>query len=145
MPETPPLKNVHQVTEAFGYFPVFHDAEVISLSCHRGAPDTGSPSIDFTLHAWEMTSELTESGHYQLGKHHLITFRFHGVDHVKLDHWNYQNVLFELIIREIEEPSDHALLTVDFSSSFGLEGGFRAISGEIISVTPCDEDGVALK
>lgn len=140
----PLIKDASKVIEVFGYFPMFHDAEVVSMVCSRGETDSGIPTLEFTVHGWEMTSDVTDSGYYVLDKHHLIDFKFYGVDSVDLHHWNHQNVLFELIIKSVEKPSDHALLEVEFSSSFGLEGSFRASSGEIVGVRPCDEHGISL-
>ncbi len=140
MTTLPPIKNAELVTRIFGYFPSFHDAEIIKVLCDRGEPNLGSPTINFTLHVWETTSDVTPSGHYKQDKHHLIEFSFFGVDSVDLHHFNHQNVLFELIILPIIKPKDHALISVEFSSSFGLEGIFRAINGEILSVSPCDEN-----
>lgn len=140
MPE-PLIEGESKILSAFGYFPAFHDAEIIGLSLNRNAtPELSYPtvSIEFTLHGWEMTSEITPTGHYRLSKHHLVRFRFDGVDEVDLRDFNHQNALFELKISEIDPPG--ARLKVEFSSSYGLEGGFTAFSGAVLDVTPCDED-----
>lgn len=145
---TPPIENASLFTEIYGHFPTFHDAEIIDISLDRNttpSEDFPTVSLCFKLHGWEMTSELTESGHYKLVKHHLITFRFDGVDQVDLRHFNHQNALFGLQINEIKKPSDHALLEVVLESSFGLECSFRAIKGFITEVAPCDENGNKIK
>ena len=145
MNELPPIENAQSVFDVYGYFPVFHDAEILYISCDRGQKDMGSPIIRFRLHGWEMESETDSAGHYKLTKHHLIDFQFDSVDAVALNHFNHQNVLFELVIEKIENPNDHALIKVDFSSSFGLEGGFRAISGKVNSIRPCTATGQELR
>lgn len=38
-----------------------------------------SPDIEFLIHGWEMTSEITEDGYYQLKKHHLVHFKFEDI------------------------------------------------------------------
>jgi hypothetical protein len=139
MPE-PLLEGESKILSAFGYFPTFHDAEIVVICLNRNStPELAYPtvSIEFTLHGWELTSEITSTGHYRLSKHHLVRFRFDGVDEVDLRDFNHQNVLFELKIFEIDSPG--ARLKVEFGSSYGLEGGFVAFSGAVLDVIPCDE------
>lgn len=141
--QVPPIEAASKVIEAFGYFPDFHDAEIIKLEINRNRTPEESystVSLTFTLHGWEMTSEITASGHFQLRKHHLITFRFDHIDEVKIQNFNHQNVISELSICKIEPVIDHALIQVDFGSCFGIEGGFRAVSGSVIDLVQCDED-----
>ncbi|MGB1126058.1 MAG: Imm50 family immunity protein [Phycisphaeraceae bacterium] len=142
MNHLPPIVGAQKVIDVFGCFPAFHDAEIVHMAFSRGEPDACAPTIDFTLHGWEMTSDVEESGHLKLIKHHLVDFRFFGVEYMKLDGWNHQNVLFELIIKTIEQPTDNTLIEVELSTSFGLDGNFRAVSGEVLDVRPCDADGV---
>lgn len=145
--QVPALDGASKVLEAFGYFPTFHDGEIIDLHLNRNTtPEKDYPtvSIDFTLHGWELTSEITESGHYRLIKHHLIKFQFDHIDGVDLRYFNHQNVISGLSITKIEPPTDHALLQVEFGSCYGIEGGFRAISGSIIEVIPCDQDAAPI-
>jgi hypothetical protein len=133
-----------KITDAFGYFPTFHDAEVIWVTLNRNsAPgeEWPTPTLEFLLHGWEMTSEVNKDGFYVLTKHYLVHFKFSNIDHVNLQHFNHQNAIFELIIAEIEKPTDHAKLEVEISHAHGLNGTFRAVSGEVLSVTPCDESG----
>lgn len=137
----PPIEQTKLVTDAFGYFPTFHDAEIVSLHLERGKADFGTPLLEFSVHCWETTSEKTKEGYFKQEKNHLISFRFTGVDAVKLDSWNHQNVLFELVISKISKPKGNALIKVELSSSFGLEGSFTAMSGEVFSCIPCDEHG----
>jgi hypothetical protein len=141
--QAPPIDKASQVIDAFGYFPTFHDGEILDLYLNRdSSPTEGYPTVSlaFTLHGWEMTSEITPTGHYRLTKHHLVKFRFDHVDAVDLRFFNHQNVISELTIEKIEDPTDHAILRVDFGSCYGLEGGFRAISGSVLEIVPCDED-----
>ena len=129
---TPAITDSSKVIEAFGYFPTFHDGEVIEIRLDRNTTpkkDYPTVSVIFVLHGWEMTSTITSSGHYEPTKHHLITFQFDHVDAVDLRFFNHQNVISELTIESIDPVTDHALLEVDFGSCHGLEGGFRAISG----------------
>jgi hypothetical protein len=145
--QQPSIDGASKVIDAFGYFPTFHDGEVIDLYLNRNTtPGAEYPnvSITFTLHGWEMTSSLTPTGHYHLIKHHLIKFRFDHIDSVNLRYFNHQNVISQLSITKLDPPIDHALLEIDFGSCYGLEGGFRAISGSVMEVIPCDENATPL-
>lgn len=139
----PPIEGASKVIDAFGYFPTFHDGEIIELRLIRNtSPDESYPtvSITFTLHGWEMTSELTAIGHFVLTKRHLIKFRFDHIDAVNLLHFNHQNVISELVITGIDPPSGPARIKVEFGSCYGLEGGFTAVFGEVEGIVPCDEN-----
>ena len=138
------LKGESKITDAFGYFPTFHDAEVIWLTLNRNSSpgvEWPDPTLEFVLHGWEMTSEVNEKGYYVLTKHHLVHFIFSGIDHVDLKNFNHQNAIFELLIGEIENQTDHAKLKIEICHANGLIGTFRAVSGEVLSVTPCDDSG----
>jgi len=142
------LKGESKVMDAFGYFPTFHDAEVIWVKLNRNSSpgvEWPVPTLEFVLHGWEMTQEVNEKGYYVLTKHHLVHFMFSGIDHVNLQHFNHQNAIFELRINEIENPADHAKLEIEICHAHGLNGTFRAVSGEVLSVTPCDESGFPIQ
>lgn len=145
--QTSPIEEASKVIDAFGYFPTFHDGEIIELHLLRNTtPNEDYPTVTllFTLHGWEMTSEVTPEGFYRTTKHHLLRFRFDHIDSVELRFFNYQNVISELTIEKINPPTDHALIRVKFGSCFGLEGGFRAVTGRLEEIVPCDKNGTPL-
>jgi hypothetical protein len=145
--QAPPIEGVSKVIDAFGYFPSFHDGEIIELHLLRNTTpheDWPTVSLLFTLHGWEVTSEVTPEGFYRLTKHHLLKFRFDHVDSVDLRFFNHQNVISALSIERIEPPTDHALIQIEFGSCFGLEGGFRAVTGSVEDISPCDEEGIPI-
>ena len=140
----PPISGVSKVINAFGCFPTFHDGEILDLQLVRNStPDTdvSTASIRFTLHGWEMTSEVMPDGYFRLTKHHLVRFRFDHVDQVKISCFNHQNVISELFIEGISEPKDHALIRVELDGCYGVEAAFRAVTGTVEDVIPCSKDG----
>jgi hypothetical protein len=142
--QVPPIEGATKVVDAYGYFPTFHDGEILDLHLSRNSTpesDISTTSIGFTLHGWEMTSEVTPEGYYRLVKHHLVKFRFDHIDEVSIRDFNHQNVISELTITRIEEPTDHALIRVDFDGCYGIEGGFRAVSGAVEAIIPCTKTG----
>ncbi len=70
----------------FGYWPSFHDAEIISINLQRvSSDDLQSSSLFALVHAFEMTSEVIETGHYKLIKHCVIEFEFVSVTYIPND------------------------------------------------------------
>jgi hypothetical protein len=46
------VEGAESLYKWFGYWPNFHDAEVMSLHLNRGAPSS------LVIHTWEMTKEV---------------------------------------------------------------------------------------
>ena len=104
MLETPAVPGANAVVEWFGYWPNFHDAEVLSISLDRV---TG---CRVSIHAFERTSEVDSSGHYILAKHAIVTFSMEGfpgdesgVSNTRIESFNHQNVLSRASVRRRPE------------------------------------------
>lgn len=126
-----------RVLEAFGYWPRFHDAEVRSLLLDRNTSlfeDIADARIEVCLHALEWTRDAQP-----VFNHHLVQFRFHGVDQLKLEGFNHQNAILEFRIEAAAEDGER--LKISFVPAHGLSGSFRTSGAEVLSVVPCDEDG----
>ena len=115
----------------FGRWLSFHDAEVLTY-------DSAEDSISLTLHAWLMTDEMDAEGYFVLQNHALVSFRFDGLQEVRMDAFRSGNILFGI---EITSCADSALFQVDLNSVMDMSGSFSARSGEIVSVIPCTSDG----
>jgi Immunity protein 50 len=79
----------------FGYWPTFHDAEVVEMHLSR------SSSSSLVIHTWEMTSEVDLRGYYVLAKHVVVEFLLNGISGLDLSGFNHQNVLSELAVEKI--------------------------------------------
>ncbi len=101
-----------QVVEWFGYKPKFHDSEVVSIELRR-SPD---PSI-IRIHAFQMTSEVDESGYFVLDKHALITFNLTDIEEQNFSDWNHQNALMGIDMSVT--PSGHRL---EMEAAYGING-----------------------
>ncbi len=71
---SPQITNSAKLTDVFGYWPSFHDAEAhkLTLSVADGEPwvvGSISPIIEMQVHVFEMTKEVTEEGYFFLRKH----------------------------------------------------------------------------
>lgn len=109
------IEGSENLFQWFGYWPSFHDAEVISLILHR----TGVSSL--ILHTWEMTKEIDKNGYYVLAKHAVVEFVMKKVVDLDLSGFNHQNVILALEIQKIE--SGYRLTLGD---CYGLAGKIDA-------------------
>jgi hypothetical protein len=99
----------------FGYWPAFHDAEIIRLHLNR----TGFSSL--ALRTWQMTKELDGEGYYVLTKHVVVEFILSGVSGVALDGFNHQNVIRALTLERRKEG-----FRITLEPSYGLAGTIEA-------------------
>ncbi len=72
MYEAPDIPGAADVVAWFGYWPTFHDAQVLSVTLNR------SGESQVVIHTFEMTKEVDARGYYVLRKHCLVTFCFEG-------------------------------------------------------------------
>ncbi len=61
------ISGAAELHDWFGYWPSFHDAEIVSLHLNR----QGRSSL--RLLTWEMTKDIDEKGYYVLTKHALAS------------------------------------------------------------------------
>ena len=122
--EVEEISGAVKLYDWFGYWPDFHDAEIISLHLNR----KGSSSL--RVHTWEMTKEIDENGHYVLTKHIVVEFVFETVFALSLTGFSQQNVIFGL---DIEKTSPGFRLTLD--ECYGLAGSIEA-EGLSLRLTP---------
>ena len=91
------VEGAQQLHDWFGYWPTFHDAEVICLHLNRK-----SPSI-LKVHTWKMTSEVDGTGRYLLAKDVVVDFVIDvstADDALELYGFSHQNVIFGLAINK---------------------------------------------
>lgn len=130
------LPGYEAVVAAFGYWPSFHDAPLLSFE-HSDA------SLAMVIHADEMTRDVDERGFFGSIKHHLVRFRFSGVHDLQVRQFDVPNTLFEIVFSDPAEFSSTGRFTVTLQSVMGggCDATFTAASGEVSSVTPCDKEG----
>jgi hypothetical protein len=128
MAEPPEIPGADQVVQWFGYWPSFHDAEVLSITLNR----SGASYVQ--IHTWEKTSEVDANGYYVRTKHAVVTFLFEGflmdreeISRMRIEWFNHQNVLTSL--RVVRIPDGHSLF---LDGIFGVDA---CIDCERISVT----------
>jgi len=119
--------TIQRVVDWFGFWPSFHDAEVVSVVLDRA----GISRI--VVHAFAGTSEVDEQGYYKTEKHALVSLLLHEVSNSELLGFNAQNVLSDLSIQRVD-----AGVKVVLGGCFGLEGYVvaRAVNFEVEAGIP---------
>lgn len=109
------VEGADALFEWFGYWPDFHDAEVLSVHLDRG----GTSSV--VIHTWEATGQADSKGYYSQRKHALVSFLLDGVTDVEPCGFSGQNVISGAEIERIDSEFSPAL-----GPCFGLSGRLRA-------------------
>lgn len=137
------ITGSEKLTDVFGRWPSFHDAEVTEFNLHRGEIDPDSdrwlfPNAVARIRVWELTKEVNSSGHLVTRNHSAVTIRFDEVDELRLAGFNHQNAILSLTIEQRERadgPSPYFF--VDFRPAYGLDATFHCRGIEVLEVVPC--------
>lgn len=143
------VQGSQKLTDIFGYWPSFHDAEIIELHFWRGDVDADQkryvfPVLTVKLHVWELTNETDDRGYLVLRHHTLTTLRFHDVDEFSMEGFNHQNQIFELLIERRERTDGPPpVFSVEFNPAFGMSASFTCFRVEVVDALRCEKDGKA--
>lgn len=141
------FESSEKLTDVFGYWPSFHDAEVHEVLLDRGNIDSDYSSYVFPvlttkIHVFEMTNQVNSSGHFVLVKHTLVTLRFHDVEECRLDDFNHQNAILGLTVKESGPGLRNSpVREVTMEAAFGLDASFKCAKCEVVAAYACDERG----
>ena len=103
--------------EWFGYWPTFHDAEIVSLNLNRGSESS------LKIHAFHTCSELNERGHYKTTKHAVVSFILDDIRDLDLMQFSSQNVISALVLSKLDEG-----YSIELGCCYGLCGSFTAMN-----------------
>jgi hypothetical protein len=118
------IAGAKELHDWFGYWPDFHDAEVLIFRL-----DTAAPSL-LALHTWEMTNKIDEQGYYELTKHVVVRFELESIRSVSVvDLW-HKSILLDLTVDTTESG-----FQVSFSAAYGISGTIE-LERLSLSVTP---------
>jgi hypothetical protein len=120
--------NSQTVCLHFGYWPDFHDAEVIEVSFRSHT--TGRYSITFVLETAEFTNDINEQGGYVPFKPCIIKLQLTGIHEVSFMDFYFQNVLLEL-----KWEQKKGLIKCVFIPSQGMSATVVADEAIVLSVT----------
>ena len=131
--ETPQfVGNGKALVEAMGYWPSFHDANVLEIE-----RDTDTYSV--TVHLFAITDQVDSAGYFVLEKNHRIKIVMQGVQSNSLPATYADDCLDSLAFSQAGE-----FLQVDFSSHMGQDGTVVCRRAEIAGIVPCDSKGAGL-
>jgi hypothetical protein len=108
------IDGASKVTEWFGEWPSFHDAEILEINLHRH----GESQIK--LHTGQLLGQVDPNG-CQRKRYAIVTFRLQDVSNLSLDDFSQQNVISGLDIEQSEEG-----LQVILHPNFGVCGSITA-------------------
>ncbi|RPD51846.1 Imm50 family immunity protein [Paracnuella aquatica] len=123
------ILNAGSIIDHFGYWPTFHDAEVISISFQRNFKDSNS-TLEFQLYAFIMTSKV-KGRHFELIKHCLIDFELADLHDNSMDGFNHQNAL-----SRINFYREGDLLVCELSAAYGVDAKFTSKHIRVKKLTP---------
>jgi Immunity protein 50 len=109
------IPGARELQDWFGYWPSFHDAEIIELALNRAAP------ASLKVHTWEMTKDVDEKGYYVTAKHVIVELTFEAISGLALTGFNHQNVIFGMEIEKIDSG-----FRVNLDECYGLAGTIEA-------------------
>jgi len=109
------------VEKEYGEWPSFHDAEIMRVTLSRGleAGKFAKITADINLYYTKEINKGTAQYEIVKTKDNVITIEFYGVESVVISEFNYQNVIDDLILKEVG-----TLIGVEFQSIFGVEATF---------------------
>jgi hypothetical protein len=131
-----------RLTAIFGYWPSFHDAEVIKFDLWRGDVEPEAdryvfPVLTAQIHLWELTSDVDSRGYLVLRYHTLATLRFQDIDDMHMEGFNHQNAILGLhFTMEDREADAQPWIHVEFEPAHGISARFRCLRVEVISAEP---------
>lgn len=121
-PTTAFIQGSGKVVSALGYWPSFHDAEVLSFTLERGAKPEEKRSvaqISVQVRQYEPRHEGTAKYEMALAQNVVVTLVFEGVEAVEVEDFNFQNVINSLhVLPAAELPG--VMLRVEVESIYGF-------------------------
>jgi Immunity protein 50 len=118
------ILGAEKVIAALGYWPKFHDAEIILFSAARALPfKTGDTMGHLNLNVRQYISVGEGTAQYEqiLSKSVLIRFIFNEIRDIEISGFNHQNVIDSITFSRIQ-INDRANIVVEIESIFGLGG-----------------------
>lgn len=144
------IAGSEKLTSIFGYWPSFHDAEVLELHFLRGdvRPEKGVckfPSLTLKIHLWALTKEVDTKGYLVLRNHTLTTLRFQEVNTFEMEGFNHQNAMMSLSIKQDQQTKGHLpSFAVTIQAAFGMGAAFKCTGVEVVDANPCTPEGKPL-
>lgn len=121
------IVGANKVVEALGYWPTFHDAEVVSFAAERALPvkcDFSRFRMSVHVRTYTTIGEGTAQYAQVLSASVLIHLLFSGACDFEFSGFNHQNVINAIVVTPVA-TSEPANLHVEVESSWGFGGVLR--------------------
>ena len=118
------VSGASELFDWFGYWPDFHDSEVLSIHLNR----SGTSIV--RVHTFETTERVDESGFFVTQKHVIASFLFEDILDCDLKWFNNQNALLGMRLVREDDGFD-----LRMQAAHGVEGSVNARSVRI-ELTP---------
>ena len=138
------IQGSEKLTNIFGYWPDFHDAEVIELHFSRGDvnPDEGRydlPVLTISIDLKEWAKAAEAPGSSVRSHRTLATLRFADIEDFRMEGFNHQNAIMQLIIEHLERADGLvSYFSVEMEPATGMSISFRCARIEVVDARPCD-------
>lgn len=126
--------NSEALESRFGAWPSFHDAEVLAVRLDSGQRSDGVARLELDVHLFAVDGSLPDS-RFSFALHTLATLQFEGVEEEELEGFGPQNVLDDLILRDLD-PAFGPRVGVELPSNNGLGGRFSCRDVIVLAVEP---------
>ncbi|MBQ0726306.1 MAG: hypothetical protein KBT77_03020 [Thalassolituus oleivorans] len=126
------MENSIEVESIYGYWPSFHDAEILSIRFTRALSSnekTASAVVDLNYWETKAINEGTSAFDYVLDKDNVISIEFSGLVASSVSGFNFQNVIDELILTKVAEG-----IKAEFISIHGAEVNFVCNAVAVVGV-----------
>jgi hypothetical protein len=123
-----------KITTIFGYWPSFHDAEILEMHFWRGNVEPEKsiyefPVLTLTVHHWELTKEVDPKGFFVLRHHTLTRLRFYDVLEFQMEGFNQQNAILGLVLSNKQRAKGP-------SPYFAVQIGTSLRDGSFVRMSP---------
>lgn len=128
------VQNTEKVVKAIGFWPRFHDAEVISVSASRsgvGYAASSSARLCVNVRLYKEIGQGTANYEVVCFQSLLIELLFYHLHTFSVEDFNHQNVIDSI---EFSRKAEQ-LIEVNVSSIFGFGGVIRCARVEVGDVT----------
>jgi hypothetical protein len=109
------VPGTRELMAHFGYWPSFHDAQVLRIDLQRG--DVSK----VRLYTFRLPGDIDTEGFYVLDRHTIVTVVLEGVLNMSLAGFNSGNVLFGMKVEKVNEGFELSL-----ESTYGVGGSILA-------------------
>jgi hypothetical protein len=129
------IENADLVIDHFGYWPTFHDSEIISITFERTL-DKGTSLAMVRVYSFEATNKVV-GRYYQLIKQCFVDIEITDLIKTEVDGFNHQNAVLAL-----EFGREDQNVFCNMVSAYGVDGYIEGRKIKIKRLEPISEDNV---